>query len=61
MLLPDSVTRCFIAIDIWQVQNTYVYRDKLHIKKILINLLGNAVKLIFLPLTKYFFDANIGL
>ena len=31
-------------IDIWQVQNMYVYCDKLRVKEILVNILGNAVK-----------------
>lgn len=32
------------TIDIWQVQDMYVYCDKLRAKEILVNLLGNAVK-----------------
>ena len=32
------------TIDIWQVQNMYIYCDKLRVKEILVNLLGNAVK-----------------
>lgn len=32
------------SIDIWQVQDMYIYCDKLRVKEILVNLLGNAVK-----------------
>ena len=32
------------TIDVWQVQNQYIYCDKLRMKEILVNLLGNAVK-----------------
>ena len=32
------------TIDIWKVQDLYIYCDKLRIKEILVNLLGNAVK-----------------
>ena len=32
------------VIDIWKVKNLYIYCDKLRIKEILVNLLGNAVK-----------------
>lgn len=32
------------SIDIWKVQDLYIYCDKLRIKEILVNLLGNAVK-----------------
>ena len=32
------------TIDIWQIQNMYIYCDKLRVKEILVNLLGNAVK-----------------
>lgn len=32
------------SIDIWQVQDMYLYCDKLRVKEILVNLLGNAVK-----------------
>nr|WP_295264071.1 transporter substrate-binding domain-containing protein [uncultured Blautia sp.] len=32
------------SIDIWQVQDMYVYCDKLRVKEILVNLLGNAIK-----------------
>lgn len=32
------------SIDIWNVQDLYIYCDKLRIKEILVNLLGNAVK-----------------
>ena len=31
------------SIDIWQVQDMYIYCDKLRVKEILVNLLGNAV------------------
>ena len=32
------------TIDIWQIQDMYIYCDKLRVKEILVNLLGNAVK-----------------
>ena len=32
------------TIDIWKVQDLYIYCDKLRVKEILVNLLGNAVK-----------------
>ena len=32
------------TIDIWKVKDLYIYCDKLRIKEILVNLLGNAVK-----------------
>ena len=32
------------SIDIWKVQDMYIYCDKLRVKEILVNLLGNAVK-----------------
>ena len=32
------------SIDIWRVQDMYIYCDKLRVKEILVNLLGNAVK-----------------
>lgn len=32
------------TIDIWKVRDLYIYCDKLRVKEILVNLLGNAVK-----------------
>ena len=33
-----------LSIDIWNVDDLYIYCDKLRVKEILVNLLGNAVK-----------------